>query len=276
MPLWAMPDNKQKWIVHKLARYGSVAIGVVYVLVGVIAILSLLRVRQGGADESGILNILRQVPFGKVLIALIFFGLVAYLVWKFYNAFTDPYGYGSHWKGLMKRAGIAAGGVVYGLMAYSAAQAFLGLTSGNTHGQPAAQQEMVASVFDWWAGEWLVGLLGILVALTGVAQFAYVIRKSYREKLSVSHMPSTQKKVVTVLAWSGHFARGSILLITAYFLVKAAVVSRPSQVVNTDKAFDFIGDHISVVVFALVAAGTVCYGLYKFALGWYYNFTDDF
>ncbi|RYY65774.1 MAG: DUF1206 domain-containing protein, partial [Chitinophagaceae bacterium] len=62
-----------------------------------------------------------------------------------------------------------------------------------------------------------------------------------------------------------------ILGLVGFFYLKAAITRNSSHVVNTDKAFDFIGDHIGGVAFLLVAAGTVCYGLYMFVLGLHYD-----
>jgi hypothetical protein len=45
--------------------------------------------------------------------------------------------------------------------------------------------------------------------------------------------------------------------------------------VNTDKAFDFIGDQVGHVYFILVAVGTIFYGLFMFALGITYDADND-
>ena len=270
-----MPQHKKTGFIYNLAKVGAIAIGVVYVLIGVVAMLSLLQVREGGADESSILNLLQRIPLGEVVVGAIFLGLLAYIVWKFYNAIKDPYGYGHDLKGVGKRLGMASAGLAYGLIAYSAIQAMFNLASG-THGQPTEQRLMVTEVFTWGAGEWMVGVFGALVAFTGLAQFVYVIKKGYREKIHVSNISKNKKRVVATLAWIGHFARGIILLIISYFLIQAAIQSDASDVVNTDKAFDFLGDHIGKLSFILVAFGTICYGFYMFALSMYYDFHDDF
>ena len=82
--------------------------------------------------------------------------------------------------------------------------------------------------------------------------------------------------MIGTLAWIGHFARGIILFIIGYFLVKAALQSNPNDVVNTDKAFNFLGEHIGHVSFIAVALGTICYGFYMFSLSIYYDFQNDF
>jgi hypothetical protein len=46
-------------------------------------------------------------------------------------------------------------------------------------------------------------------------------------------------------------------------------------VVNTDKAFDFIGDHIGHPWFILIAVATVSYGVYMFILGLHYDVSDE-
>lgn len=270
-----MVKKKNFSVVYMLARAGAIAIGVVYAMIGVIALLSLMQLKQGGAGNTGVLHLLSNMPLGEVVVAIVFLGLVAYIIWKFYNAWKDPYGYGSNWKGIGKRLGIAGAGIAYSLIAYTAIQAFLGMTV-NRHGRPSEQRNLVAEIFQWGIGEWLIGGLGLIVALTGIAQFVYVIKRAYREKLHYQKISTTKKQVIGTLAWIGHFARGIILLIIAYFLIQAAVLSNPEDVVNTDKAFNFLGEKIGHASFVAVAAGTICYGFYMFALSRYYDFSDDF
>jgi hypothetical protein len=64
--------------------------------------------------------------------------------------------------------------------------------------------------------------------------------------------------------------------IIAYFLILASIQSNPSKVVNTDKAFNFLGEHVNHVAFIVVAAGTICYGLYLFALSIYFDLDNDY
>jgi type IV secretory pathway VirB2 component (pilin) len=79
-----------------------------------------------------------------------------------------------------------------------------------------------------------------------------------------------------VLAWAGHMARAVILCIIAYFLIQASLQSDPGDVVNTDKAFNLLGESIlGHPAFVVVALGTISYGLYMFMLAWYYEFDSD-
>jgi len=77
--------------------------------------------------------------------------------------------------------------------------------------------------------------------------------------------------VVHGIAYAGYLSRGVILGVIGFFFLKAAIKRNSAYVVNTDKAFDFIGDHIGPVAFLLIAMGTICYGLYMFVLGLHYD-----
>jgi len=50
---------------------------------------------------------------------------------------------------------------------------------------------------------------------------------------------------------------------------------RDGYIVNTNKAFDFIGDHVGHVYFILVAIATICYGVFMFAQGIAYDTDKD-
>jgi hypothetical protein len=270
-----MPKNKPSAFVLMLAKFGAVCLGIIYVMIGVIALLSLMRLKDGGADESSILNLLDTIPLGNVIVGIILLGLAAFIFWKFYTAIVDPYNYGNDYKGFGKRIAIAVGGIAYGMIGYSAVQALLGLAN-STNGTPTDQRLMVARIFNWWAGEWIIGILGAFIALTALAQFIYIFKKGFREKFELGKLSEGKRKIITTFAYTGHIARGIIMGIIAYFLILASIQSNPSKVVNTDKAFNFLGEHVNHVAFIVVAAGTICYGLYLFALSIYFDLDNDY
>src|SRR5690349_16528061 len=95
--------------------------------------------------------------------------------------------------------------------------------------------------------------------------------RGYRERGNDRHFSRWAKNVFHVLALYGYGTRGTILFIVGFFFVKAGVVHAADIVVNTDKAFDFIGDHIGGAFFIIAAIGTIAYGCFMFALGITYN-----
>jgi hypothetical protein len=267
--------NKKRTIIHYLPVYGSIATGIMYAAIGVIAILSFLKIRHGGADESSLLAILDDYVIGKVVIWIILLGIICYIVWRFYETIKDPYGYGKELKGLTRRAGIALSTVADVLIVYAGIRILLGTSNIQPDGQPREERRMVHDLLQLSYGQWLVVTIGSIYLATAVIQLLYGITRGYRERVNIERFSSFSRHAIHFLAWAGYFARGIILGITGFFLVKAGVVENARYVVNTDKAFDFIGDHIGHVFFILVAVATICYGLFMFAQAIAYDTDKD-
>jgi hypothetical protein len=236
--------------------------------------LSFLKLKKGGADEASLLAFLDQYFIGKILIGFILLGMVSYVIWRIYETVKDPYGYGKDLKGILRRSVTALSSLADILIAFSALQALSGTGDIKTTGQPTAQRKMAAHLLgqDW--GFELLLSAGIITCIIAIVQLGYVITRTYVERMDIKKLNKEKKNLIHILAWTGHFARGIILGIIGFFFIKSAIDSNPQLVVNTDKAFDFIGDHVGHVHFILVAAGTICYGLFMFVFGWYYD-TDE-
>jgi hypothetical protein len=270
-----MKNTKKRTIIRYLPVYGSIATGMIYFGIGLIAILSFLKVRHGGADESSMLAILDDYIVGKILIWVILLGTVCYIAWRFYEAITDPYGYGREAKGVTRRIGIALSSVADILIVYAAILILLGAGHVQTNGQPDQEQEMVRNILKQTHGKWLVVGIGCVYVVTAVIQLLYGITKGYRERVNLERFSSFFQKTIQFLAWTGYSGRGIILGITGFFFVKAGLSENARHVVNTDKAFDFIGDHLGHLYFVLVAGATVCYGFFMFAQGIAYDPDKD-
>jgi hypothetical protein len=257
---------------QKLARYGCVSIGVVYMLIGVVAILALLQVGEARADEQRIIGFLLGLPLGEVLIGGIVGGLIGYIIWRIFEALTDPYNFGNDLKGLASRTGIALSGLGYGIVVYSAIRVLLG-EGGNGEEE---QQLVVQQVLGWTAGPWLVGAVGVIMGASALVQFKYVASGQYEKRLHLGHLSSWQVNAIHSLAWAGYVARGIIMLILGYFFLRAAINLEPEAVGDTDTAFDFIGGGIiGDSVFFVVAAGTISYGLFMFVFAYLYKFRSE-
>lgn len=263
--------KKRKHIALSLAVYGCVATGVIYLAIGVIAILSFLRIKNGGADESSLLVFLNDYLLGKILIWIILLGTLSYMIWRIYEAITDPYAYGSKPWGIAKRTGIALSTVADALIAYSAIQALVGGSNIPENGQPKVQREAVGNILQESWGQTFIIIIGAVVLIVAVTQFIYGITRGYRERLDIAQFSKVVKKTIFTLGLIGYTARGIIIGIIGFFFIKAGITVKEQYIVNTDKAFNFIGDHVGHLYFILVAIGTIFYGLFMFALGITYD-----
>lgn len=257
---------------EQLARAGCFSTAIVYAMIGVVALLSLFRLKDGGADEASILRFLEDVPLGKIVIGIILLGMVAYIIWRFYEAVQDPYHYGRRWQGMAARIITAFSAVSDALIAWPAIEALLGASTAMKDGEPVAQRQMFAGLLQMDGGKWIVMLIGTITSITAIVQFVYVFKEAYEERIDMKRMGIVKRKIIHVAGYAGHFARGIILGLMGFFMLKAAFTGNAQHVVNTDKAFDFLGDNVNHVAFAVVAFGTICYGLFMIAMGYYYDF----
>lgn len=256
-----------------LARIGCVSVGTIYVLVGALALLALSGVLIEAADEARLVQLLMSKPGGPVLIWAIVLGAAAYVVWRVIEVVADPYGFGTSWRGLARRAGLASSAIGYGLIAVTTARIALQTSNGPRDAAEAQQQLVIAQVFEWPGGELLIGLAGLVLAVVGIGQFVIVARRGYATEIQIEPQTELGERVTHFLAWYGYSARGVILCVLAWFLLKGAVRSDPKAVGDTDTAFDFIGGGtVGDSAFAVVALGTIAYGIFMYVNAWYYKF----
>lgn len=258
---------KAKSLVRYLPMYGCLSTGLIYITVGIIAMLSFLKIRDGGADESSMLAVMNGFTIGKAFVWVILTGTASYIVWRIYEAVTDPYGYGKSLQGIAKRIGIALSTIADMLIVYTAIRVLLNIGEIQTNGLPTEEREMAHFILEnSWGTAVMIGM-GSVTSIVAVVQFVYGITRGYSERINMDGFNMRLKTIVHVLGWIGYFSRGIILAIIGFFFIKAGISGNAGYVVNTDKAFDFIGDNIGHVYFIAVAIGTICYGAFMLMLG---------
>jgi hypothetical protein len=103
--------------VERTARFGYIAQGTVYTMVGILTAQAAIGVR-GTPDgtECVLVEILRQ-PFGQFLLAGTAAGLDGYVLWRFAQAFVDPAEKGTDALGLAQRTAYVLSSLAYASLA---------------------------------------------------------------------------------------------------------------------------------------------------------------
>ena len=119
----------------RLARFGMVARGVLYVVVALLA----LRIATGNfderADKQGAMQAVVRQPFGKVLVAILAVGFAGYALWRFVEAVIGPQDEKDPRKAMFKRLGYAARGLLYTGFCATAAKLLVGADEGAGAGE---------------------------------------------------------------------------------------------------------------------------------------------
>lgn len=269
----AAGDAAQHPWVKNLARIGLAAIGVVYMLVGIIAFQLALGSGggSGGApDQQMALQQIQEAPLGRFILGLIALGLFGYLIWRLTEAFADIEGEGSDPKGLAKRAGHAINGVVYGGIGFQAGMLALGRSSGSGGG--SSQQEWTARFMSLPFGRWLVGLAGLFVIGYGLYQIYEAWKEKYRERLIYGQMSQTERRWVDPLSRAGLVAHGIVLGLIGSFLIQAAYNFNPEEAQGLAGALNELAQQpFGPWLLGIVGLGLIGYGVYKLAQARYHR-----
>jgi fumarate reductase subunit D len=242
-----------------LARAGFVARGLIYGIIGILAIR--LAVGAGGrnASQQGALETIAHQPFGKVLLILVAVGLAGYALWRLLHALL---GHGPERSDSgFDRFGAFASGVVYAGLCAVAVEILLGSGSGGASGNAS---KTTAGVLDWPGGTWLVGIAGAVLIGVGLYQGYRGLGKDFLEDSKTEQMSGRVREWVEWIGLFGHLARMVVFGLVGVFLIKAAIDFNPNKAVGLDGALAKIA-HASYGPFllGLVAVGLVAFGVYS-------------
>ena len=112
-----------------LARAGLVARGVVYAVIGVLAIKLALGDGGKATNQQGALRTIAERPFGKTLLVLVAIGLGGYAMWRLVRAGLG-HGPEQHDSGSDRVAALASG-IAYAILCVTAVKILAGASTGS-------------------------------------------------------------------------------------------------------------------------------------------------
>ncbi|MCX5039624.1 MULTISPECIES: DUF1206 domain-containing protein [Streptomyces] len=245
------------------ARAGLTARGVIYLLVGILALQIAFGTGNRQADRGGALAELSDKPFGAVLLWALGAGLVGMALWRLSEALFGVTGKDGHTA--RKRLPAAARCVFYAFVAYSVLAFAAG--AGGSGSSDRQSRDVTARVMEIPAGRWLVGVAGVAIVVAGVVIGVQAVRRSYHKKLKLGALSPRVRRLVDVTGVGGGVARGLVFAGAGAFAVRAAVDYQPDRVKGLDDTLrSFADTPLGPWLLALVAAGLVLFGVFSFAL----------
>ena len=246
--------------VEPLARFGYATKGVVYILIGALAVLAALDAGGQTTDTRGAFQEIYAKPFGQVLLGAVAIGLAAYAIWRVTQAIVDAEGKGKDLKGISIRIGYACSGLLHAGLAFSAARLLLGEKEGSSE---QAHKSRTAQIMQLPFGRLLVGLAGTGFIGFGLYQIYKGYKAKFRKRLEVGAMSKREDEWATRSGQFGLAARGVVFGIIGYFLIVSALRYDPGKVRGLDGALESLaGQPFGKVLLGIVAAGLAIYGFY--------------
>ncbi|MEU9187464.1 DUF1206 domain-containing protein [Streptomyces sp. NPDC048484] len=248
------------------ARAGFTARGVIYLLVGLLA----LQIAFGGsgkqADQGGALQEVAGKPFGAVVLWTLGVGLVGMALWRLSETAFGAAGPDGH--KAKKRGASAARAVFYGFVAYSVLSFAAG--SGGSGSSDGKSRDATARAMDLPAGRWLVGVAGVVILCAGVWMVVQAARRKFHKHMRLGEMSRPVRRTVDVTGAGGGVARGLVFAVAGGFAVRAAVDYEPDKAKGMDDTLRSLAETPAgpwLLVF--IAVGLMLFGVFSFAMARY-------
>lgn len=243
--------------VQLLARSGLAARGIIWILIGWVAISVALGHSSHQADQQGALQMLAGEPFGLVLLWLLGIGFAGYALWRLSEAAFGVTGEGT---GAGPRLKSLARALVYAFFAYLTFEIIVGHHSNQTR----KEQDLSARIMhDGAWGRWLVGIAGAIIVVVGIVLITEGIRRKFLRYLQTAQMSRRTRRIVERLGMVGIAARGVVIGLAGILVIDAAVTFKPSKAGGLDKALLTLRNQpFGEVLLIIAALGLITFGIY--------------
>jgi hypothetical protein len=268
---FAKSNDVIQWVVW-LGRFGYAAKGIVYIIIGALAIQVALGSGGQTTGPSGALDTIARQAYGQILLLAIAVGLFGYALWRFIQAWVDPEHEGSDAKGMVKRSGYTISGIVYGLLGVEAIRLVIGSSAGGSGdgGGDQQAQDWTATLMAQPFGQWLVAIVGLILIGVGLYQGYRAYSAKFKQKLKLHEMSVTEQRWATRSGRLGFAARGVVYLMLGGFLIQAALTHNPEEAGGIGRALgELASQPYGPWLLGIVAAGLVAYGFFCFVLARY-------
>ena len=246
-----------------LSRSGLVSRGVIYILVGALAVQIAFGGAEGKeADRKGALQTVAATPGGTILLWLLAVGLFGMVIWRLSEAiYGQPVEDGDK---ATKRLWSLTRAVFYGVV-LSSTVAFIIGTGGPGSSDKKSKDWTGRVMHDIPLGRWIVLLAGLGLIGGGIGIAVSAARTKFEEKLNTGEMSPATQKVVRVLGIVGKSARALVYAAVGVFLVYAGVTYDPDKAKGIDGTLrSLTKTGAGPVVLVVVALGLVVFGIYSF------------
>jgi len=245
-----------------LARGGYAARGVVYLIIGLFAVLAAQGSSQP-ADSHSSLEALLSQPFGNVLVGIVVVGLLAFAAWRVLQATRDVDHHGRELKGLVIRGGLLVGGVTYGALAFFAAGLLIsGLKSSGGSGG-GQTQDLLQSILSWDHSNLLVYVVALVPLALGIVHIIKGYKASFEKYFEADE---DVMRYVRPVSRFGLIARGVAFIEIAVLLAVSGSSYQAMHPPGMKDALNGLQDlPAGGLVLLIVALGLIAFSVYSFA-----------
>jgi Domain of Unknown Function (DUF1206) len=249
-----------------VARLGWVAKGVVYGVLGLLAVSVALHDSDTAASDTGqreaspvgAVAEVADTSFGEVALYALAAGLALYTVWRLVSVALPAQNSAKAW---LTRAGYSVSAAVYAVLAWSALSfARHEAAPRNSQSDDARVERFTSELMEKTGGRWLVGGLGIAVVALGVFFVVRGVGAKFRDELEPGGVGPVSQESIGRVGWVG---RGIVMGLVGWLLIRAAVLFRAGEAKGIDGALrEVTGSTLGAGLVGFAAVALVLYGLF--------------
>ena len=245
-----------------LARAGFCARGVMYIIIGILAIQIAFGSAGHKADQSGAVRVVGGTPFGAFLLWLLVIGFAGMALWRLSEALYGGPGADGRKAGHRAIAGFKA--LLYAFIAYGITKYALGLGAPKSSNKQSV--DLTSTAMREPGGRILVGIVGLVLIGVGAWLAWRAFERKFLDELRTGEMSPQTRKVVTFLGQFGGIARGIVFGAAGVFLLIAAFTANAHKAKGIDATLRaFTKTPAGPWLLVLVAAGLILFGCYSWA-----------
>lgn len=241
------------------ARVGILAYGVTHLLIAGLALQVAFGQSGEKADQSGAFQALAQQPFGRVLLWVLVIGFVAVALWRLELTIWGYSYVSDRAKFIRKRVTSGVKVVIFAVLAFLAG----GIAAGGGGGS-GGQQSATADVFGLPGGQFIVGVIGIVVLAVGVVKVVEGWQKKFLEDMDAP-ADRRAREILERTGQVGSVAKGVSIGLIGVLVVVAAIRFRPEEATGLDAALKgLVQQPFGPYLLIVVALGLAAYGVFGF------------
>ena len=244
--------------IDMLARLGLAVRGIIYVVIGVIAVMLALGAARHAPDRAGALEAVASKPFGYLLLWVITIGFGGLALWRLVQAAVARLNPTEAYR--LRAAGGAVAYVIACLTTYWFVRYGRVPASSDT-----TSRDLTATVMSHSGGQVIVVVAGLVIAAVGIYMVVQAFRLEFTRYLRMGWMSRRTQDTVVRLGQAGYAARGVIAFLIGVAVFDAGVTYRSARAEGLDGALRTVaGWPFGPVLLILVALGLIAFGLLSF------------
>ncbi|MCX4217526.1 MULTISPECIES: DUF1206 domain-containing protein [Pseudomonas] len=244
-----------------LARGGYASRGVLYLIIGIFALMA-AHDSTKPKDSHKSLEALLSQPFGYFLVGVVVAGLLAFSAWRVLQAVRDVDHHGTQFKGLVIRAGLFAGGLVNGALAFFALGLLVSGTRNSSHSGEQTK-DWLAHLLSWEHSNLLLYLIALIPLGVGVAHIIKGWKASFEKYFEADE---EVMRYVRPVSQFGLIARGVVFMEIALLLAVSGSAYQAMDPPGMKEALDALQNlPAGWLVLMVMALGLIAFSVYSFS-----------